>query len=253
MQRASMLPASAWPAAVLLALALLPAGLARAQAVGPAQASVPQQGAQPHRHLPIITGSVTGRMDAPETNSDLEQYTHSAMVKSLARHLGLSTSQASRYFEDLNSGILIAVILFFLFRIVPGKFRAKREGLVRDLGEARETTADAQKRLTAIEDRLAAIGNEVDALRRQSQESMKGEEARIQASMEEERRRILRSAEAEIEAAQASAERGLRRFAANLAIERAAAQVELDPDSEQRLMNEFLEGLAAEPGLRGRN
>lgn len=208
---------------------------------------------QAHQRLPITTGTVTGRMDAPETDRDLEHYMHSPMVQTLARHMGISTERASRYFEDFNSGVLIAVIVFFLLRIVPKKFRAKREHLTRDLIDARQATAEAERRLDAIDQRLATLGREVDTLREQARAGTEDEQARIHAAMEEERRRIIRSAEAEIQAAQASAQRNLRRFAANLAVDRAAARVELTPENDQVLVGEFLQGLAGETGLRGRN
>ena len=206
-----------------------------------------------HKPLPITTGTTTQRMDAPETNNQLEQYAHAPIVQSIGHKLGLSTAQAARYFEDFNSFVLIAVILFFFFRIVPGKFRAKREHLRKDLVEARETTAEAERRLRAIEDRLSALGGEVDALRSQAAASMDAEEARMHAAMEEERKRIVRTAEADIEAAQASAQRGLRRFAANLTLDRAASKVQTTPESDRMLTEELLASLAADGSLRGRN
>ncbi len=204
-------------------------------------------------HLPITTGTTTQRMDAPETNNQLEQYEHSAMVQSLAHKLGLSPEKASQYFEDFNSGVVIAVILFFLLKIVPGKFRARRANLSREIVEARETSAEAERRLKAIEERLSRLGQDVDDLRKQSAESLKAEEVRMHAAMEEEKRRIIRAAEADIEAAGASAQRGLRQFAADLALERAAQKVQLSPENDRLLIDEFMQGLANDKSLRGRN
>lgn len=210
--------------------------------------------AQQHRKpMPIITGTQQSSMDAPETNKDLEQYSHSVVVQKLGREMGVSTGDAARIFEDLNSGVLIAVILFFMARILPGKFRMRRETLARELKEARQATDEAQERMGRIESRLASLGDEVEELRRHAAEQSKGDEARIHAAMEEERRRIIRSAEAEIAAAQANAERGLKRFASDLAVDRAAERVRLTPEGDRALVDEFLQGLAGELGRRGKN
>jgi F-type H+-transporting ATPase subunit b len=202
--------------------------------------------AQQHKREPIITGTQQSSMDAPETNNELEEYEHSPMVAKVGHAFGMPPGKASRWFEDLNSGILIAAILFVLFKILPAKFRARRETIARELVEAHKATEDAQARLARIEARLASLGKDVDELRQHAAELGKHDEARIQASMEEERARIVRSAESEIAAAQANAERGLKRFASDLAVERAAARVQLTPEGDQALMDEFLQGLAGE-------
>lgn len=201
---------------------------------------------QQHRHEPIITGTQQSSMDAPETNNELEEYEHSPMVAKVGHVFGIPPAKASRWFEDLNSGILIAAILFVLFRILPAKFRSKRETIARELVEAHKATEEAQARLARIEGRLAALGKDVDELRVHAAEMGQHDEARIKASMDEERERIVRTAEAEIAAAQANAERGLKRFASDLAVERAAARVQLTPEGDQALMDEFLQGLAGE-------
>ena len=259
--RVSCLGRSAFPAFTLFlslaSLASLAPLQARAQSAAPAAvpASVPASGqnAAPHRHLPITTGTSQTSMDAPEKNSQLESYAHSPVVRSIARRLGISTGLAARIFEDFNSGVLFAVILYYLLKILPGKFRAKRQGLDHDLVRARQATVDAQERLNRVEARLAALGGEVEALRRQAEETGKGEQARMQAAMEQERQRIVRSAQAEIAAAQATAVRGLRRYASDLAVDRAAQRVRLTPEGDRVLVDEFLQGLGAELGRRGQN
>ncbi len=234
--------------ALLSATLALPRG---AQAQAAENAPTPATDA---RHpLPITTGTATTKMDAGESNNEEEQYTHSATVQYLARHLGISTNRASRYFEDFNSGVLILVVLYYLLKIVPGKFRARREGITRDLVDARKATTDAQERLSRIEAQLGAMGAEVEQMRQQAAASGQAEEARIHASLEAEKQRIVRSAGEEIQAAQAAAERGLKRYASDLAVDRATEQVKLSPGDDLALIDEFLQGLAGNAGLRGKN
>ncbi len=207
--------------------------------------------AQGERPLPITNGTSQTRMDAPEKNSELESYTHSPMVQSLARHMGVSTAQAARYFEDFNSGVLILVALYYLFKIVPGKLRAKREGVDRDLAEARAATVDAQGRLERVEKQLAALGGEIELLRQQAAEGAKAEQARMEAALGEEKTRIVHQAELEIAAAQANAERGLRRFVSDLAVERATERVRLTPEGDRTIVDEFLRDLSGQ--FQGQN
>lgn len=205
------------------------------------------------KQLPITTGTTKTAMDSPDTNSDLESYAHAPAVQSLARHLGISTNRASHYFEDFNSGVVILVVLYYLFKFLPGKFRERRERLARELVEARAATEDAQARLGRIETRLTTLGAEVEALRQQAGETAAAEQARMQAATEEERQRIVRTTEMEIRAVQASAERGLKRYASDLAVDRAAERIGMTPDSDRALIDEFLQSLAGEIGKRGQN
>jgi F-type H+-transporting ATPase subunit b len=230
-------------------------GLALVPTVGMAQAAPQHETGQQtrHAHMPITTGTKTTSMDAPEKNSELEAYTHSKVVQALARHLGLSTGAASRLFEDFNSGVLIAMILFYIFKKVPGIFRTQRKTIEHDLVEARSATADAEARLRAVELKLAGLNGEVEALRKQALENNRHEEERMHASLEEERDRIVRSAQAEIHAAQTAAERGLRRYAADLAVDRAAERVRLSEDGDRVLVDDFLKNLAGTIGKQRQN
>ena len=206
-----------------------------------------------NKQLPITNGTTKTAMDSPDTNSDLESYAHAPAVQSLARHLGLSTNRASHLFEDFNSGVVILVVLYYLFKYLPGKFRARRERLDRELVEARAATADAQARLGQIETRLSSLGAEVEALRREAAGTAAAEHARMQAATEEERQRIVRTTETEIRAIQANAERGLKRYASDLAVDRAAERIRLTPDGDRAMIDEFLQSLAGEIGKRGQN
>ena len=206
-----------------------------------------------NKPLPNTNGTSQTRMDAPEKNGELEAYTHSPMVQRLARGMGISTDQASRYFEDFNSGVLILVIFYYLLKYVPGKLRAKREGIDRELADARAATVDAQQRMARVEQQLQSLGGEVEALRQQAEAGSRAEEQRMREALEGEKQRIVRSAEAEIAAVQANAERGLKRYASDLAVERAASRVQLDAEGDRAIVNGFLSDLAGQLGREGRN
>jgi len=73
---------------------------------------------------------------------------------------------------------------------------------------------------------------------------MRQDEVRIKNALEEESARIVASAEQEIGAAAAHARRGLRQFAAELAIERAARQMTITPETDRTLIAEFVKDAA---------
>lgn len=185
-------------------------------------------------------------MDAPETSSQMEAFRHAAPVQSLARHIGLSTETTARIIEDINSGILIAAILWFLFRFVPKAFRKRNEGLQKRLLDARLAAAEANQRLAVVEERLSKLGVEIEAIREQTERDMANDEKRIQESLEAERQRIIASAEQEIEAAGAAAQRDLRKFAAQLAVNRVRQEIRIGVEDDRALIRAFGESLNGE-------
>ena len=207
---------------------------------------------------PIATGSPSEKMDAGASNKEEEGYRHSSTVQALARVLHLPVERTAQIFEDFNSGLLILVIVYFLAKYLPKAFRGRRETIEKELGDARSATELARTRLEAIEARLAGLDGEIEAIRKHAEQDSVGDQKRIEESLEVERARIIRSAEQEIGAAQAAAQRELKRFAADLAVERAMSRIELSADADRVLVNEFTENLGSmiHPGdfaKRGQN
>ena len=162
----------------------------------------------------------------------------------------MNVEATARTLEFLNFGILALCILIPLVRVMPRLIRKRSETLKHDLEEARKTTADANSRLSAIEAKLAGLDKEIAEIRVQVEEEGKGDEARIKASIGEESSRIVAAAEQEIIAAAAHARRGLRHFAADLAIDQAAKQLVLTAETDRALIAEFVSE-AGRNGMKG--
>lgn len=195
------------------------------------------------------------KVDAPETNAELEAFRHSPAVQSLARHAGMSTESMARLLEDLNSAVLIGAILWLIFKYVPPMFRKRSETLQKQLFDARSATAEANARLAVVEERLSKLGIEIEAIRAQTERDSANDEKRILESLEAEKQRLMASLEQEIEAAGATARRDLKKYAANLAIERAMAQIHLTPDDDRALIRSFSQDLKTDlkADLHGNN
>ena len=193
------------------------------------------------------------KMDAPESKSDEEKYRHSASVQAIARVMHVSTETAATIFQDFNAAIIWIAMIWFLAKSLPKAFRKRSETIQKDLVEAHTATEEARERLSAVEARLAKLDSEIEAIRKQAEHDSGDDEKRINASMEEERKRIVESAEQEIEAFGTAAQRDLKRFAADLAVERALQRIHLGADADRILVQNFTADLASTQGKGGQN
>ena len=101
-------------------------------------------------------------------------------------------------------------------------------------------TEDANARLSAVEAKLASLDDQIAQFRAEVERESLGDEARIKAALEEERARIVQSAEQEIGQAAALARRGLRNFAAGLAIDQATRELNMTAETDRALIREFV-------------
>ncbi|MGO9933413.1 MAG: ATPase [Steroidobacteraceae bacterium] len=191
------------------------------------------------------------RADTPEQESGDDVYRHSASVKLIARWLHLDKESAALLFEYLNFAILGGAVLYALSKYLPKTFRENRRNIQQHLLDARTATQQAHERLAAIEQRLAHLDEEIAAISKQAEKDSVEDEARIKASIEEERRRIVDAASKDIAAAASAAQRGLKRFAAGLAVDRAAQRIVLTEDDDRGLLQEFAQSLGQHAQGRG--
>jgi F-type H+-transporting ATPase subunit b len=205
---------------------------------------------------PAANGATNGSGTAQPTpiKSDDEgdaQFLHSPVVQSVARILHLKLDTAVAVFLGINFAIIFFAVAIPLKRTMPKIFRKRSETLSQDLTSARQATADAQARLSAVEAQLAGLGEEIKKLTAQVEQDSREDEKRIKASMGEESTRIVAAAEQEINATVAQAKRGLRSFAADLAIGQAEKQIALTPETDRALIAEFVAGVAGDAASRG--
>lgn len=208
--------------------------------------------AAPHRATAQQTApsaNSSAPSDATETTPDDEQkqdnvFRHAPVVQSIGRKLGLSVETTARIFELLNFLIIVVAIVIPLVKIVPRMLHQRSETLSQDIKTAREATEDAKARLSAVEAKLAGLGEEIQKFRDQIEHDSIEDEKRIKAVIEEESARVVSSAEQEITVAAAQARRALRHFAADLALDQAAGQVSQrlasSPETDRALIAEFV-------------
>ncbi len=183
--------------------------------------------------------------------SEEDAFLHSSMVQSIAHALHLDVNTASHIFLVINFAVIFFAIVIPLARVMPRMFRKRSETISHDLKTARDATADANARLSAIEAKLAGLGEEMKRFRDQIERESLEDEKRIKAAIVEESARIVTSAEQEITMAAAQARRGLRNFAAELAIDHAGKQLKLTPETDRALIAEFVSQVAADGAAKG--
>jgi F-type H+-transporting ATPase subunit b len=200
---------------------------------------------QPASEGASSAGATTAATPEPaKADSDEEAQTRAfrlegPLVKATSHALHLSLETTARIFEFTNFAIIVLAIGIPLFRLFPALLRKRSKTLSESLESARKMTEDANTRLSAVEARLASIDEQIAAFRAEVEREIVGDEARIKAALEEERARIVQSAEQEIGQAAALARRGLRNFAADLAINQAARQLNLTAETDRALIKEF--------------
>lgn len=203
--------------------------------------------------VPADSSSTAAHEQKQDDSEDNSQFRHAANVKAVANLLHVSTETAAEIFEAVNSGILIFVILFFIAKVLPKAIRGRSATIQTKLIEARRETETANERLSAVEAKLARIGEDIEAIRQQTDRDIVEDEKRIKQSLEDERQRIVKSAEQEIESVGSAAKRDLKRFAAELAIENAAKRIQLSAESDKTIVERFGTDLSQKFGKGGQN
>ena len=230
-------------AALALAAFALPRGL-HAQDSAPAASSDSAQ-------ADSSPGSAQKNPEASAEQKELDVFRHAPIVAAIAKKVGLSVETTAKIFEALNFLIIFLAIVLPLAKFLPKVLRNRKETLSQNLRTAREATEDANSRLSAVEARLAGLDEEIARFRAQVEQDSLEDEKRIKASLAEESERIVATAEQEIAAAAAQARRGLRNFAAELAIEHAEKQLVLTPETDRALIGEFIAEVSSNGSGKG--
>lgn len=227
---------AAWAAVLAFAVAAVPAR-GWAQTAEPATAAAPTAGSTETQAAPAEVKAEKKEASAEEENN---AFRHTGLVKTIAKAIHLDVETTARIFEFLNFAIVALAVIIPLVRSMPKILRKRSQTLKHDLETARKVSAEAGQRLSAIEAQLAGLDQEIAKIRTQMESESKQDEARIKASIGEESNRIVAAAEQEIAAAAAHAQRELRGFAVEQAVEQAARQLVLTPETDRALIAEFV-------------
>ena len=202
-----------------------------------------QEAASGAKSQPAAVASETAKPEAAQSEEEQQNNAfrlEGPMVKASAKALHISVETTASIFEFINFAVVVLAIGIPLFRFLPKYLGQRGEKVRADIESARKVTEDANSRLSAVEAKLASLDEEIAKFRVEVEDEIGRDQARIKASLEEESARVVAAAEQEIGAAAAQARRGLRHFAADLAVEQAAKQMVLTPATDRALIAEFV-------------
>jgi F-type H+-transporting ATPase subunit b len=219
-----------------------------------------QKHKEPVQQAPASAGENTAPDSAvPEKKEEVrdenDEYRHSPMVVKLGGMMGLKAEAAATAFTVFNFLVLVIAIGYGLVKALPKTFRKRTSTIQKDLVDARTATEEAAARLSAVEARLAKLDGEIAAMKTHAEADSVREEQRIRASVEDESAKIVAAAEAEIVAATAIARREIQRYAADLAIDRAARKLVVTAETDRLLVESFAHRLSTglDAGRGGQN
>lgn len=252
-------------ASLLAVLVLLFAGLIAPRAAGaqygtpPPKSSPPQQQANPDpQHSPGMGQQLVHqtREAAGEEADENKAFKESPSVSLVAKWTGMSLRHAYWLCVVLNFVFIAAVILWASGKYLPGAFRARTAAIQKAMQEAQKASEEARRKLAEIETRLQKLDVEIGSMRDLAEKEAGVEEARIQAAAQDDARKIVEAAQQEIVAITKAARRDLTAYAADLAVNLAQKQIQVDTATDQRLVRNFAGELASEgsvaPGQDGR-
>jgi len=230
-----------------------------AEKTSPEKKSDPAGEAKPASSEPQTIGGElakeTREAEGEEENANLK---HSSSVKWVAKMTGLSVHGAHLLVLILNF-VLIAYLVFLICRKglpgilpdVPSVWRRRSESIQRALDEARTASQEASRRLADIENRLRQMDVEIGRMHVSAEKEAEGEEERIAKVAEDEIRKVVEAAEQEIAAAAKQARRELSTHTADLAVALARRQINVDSNTDQVLVRNFVSKLASKPETKG--
>jgi F0F1-type ATP synthase membrane subunit b/b' len=150
-------------------------------------------------------------------------------------------------FKWVNFVMVFGAGGYLLRKPLAAAFAGQRAAIQNAIGEARQAREQSEARLKEIEQRLARLGEEVEALRREAATAAAAERERLQDAARREAERILATAQAEIDSAGRAARIELRAYGARLAVTLAEDRLrrQLTPESHAALFETALNQMAA--------
>lgn len=153
-----------------------------------------------------------------------------------------------QFIKFFNVALVVGLLVFFLRKPVIGFFRKRAEQIEDDLLAAKEARAEAEAHLRKVEEELAGLEAKLKEIRDNAVREGEMEKQRIIDSAAEDAARIIAGGEREIENRVKSGRLELKRYAAQLAVERARKLIEerLDDATDKAIIERTLAGIGGE-------
>jgi F-type H+-transporting ATPase subunit b len=140
-----------------------------------------------------------------------------------------------------NFAMLVGLLVYFLRGTVTAYLAARRDTIRKDLAQARELKAEAERQLTSVRSQLAALPAEIEALERQGQQDLHDERIRMKEATERLREQMVDRTRREIDRRLRLARRSLTEHTADLAVRLARERIQgsMTADDQTRLIDRY--------------
>jgi F0F1-type ATP synthase membrane subunit b/b' len=142
---------------------------------------------------------------------------------------------------------ILALALGWLINKHGGPFLAARSEAIRQgITEGERSKAEAARRISEVDAKLATLGSEIDRLKNEMRREQMSEVERVRARNVTEIAHIEQQARLEVESAYKGARLQLEEHAGKLALELAESKIRsrMNPDAERKLTREFVGSLS---------
>jgi F-type H+-transporting ATPase subunit b len=158
---------------------------------------------------------------------------------------GESGSSSTQLWKWANFVVLAGAVGYMVGKKAPPFFAARSQQIGKDMAEANEERKAAEVRAAAVDQRLANLEAEIEALRANAKKDAESETQRLAQHTAAEIAKIQAHAEQEIVSAGKAARLDLKRHAAELAIGLAEQKIRarLVPETQDALVRGFVRDL----------
>ena len=186
--------------------------------------------------LALVVGLAAGFAQHHETVSD-----------KTTEEAGPGTHGNLELWKWANFALLAGALGWVIKKNAGPFFDARSREIRKQLVEAKEIRAEADRRTQQVETRLANLGTEIEALKREALAEQQVENERFRAQTAAEMAKVRAQAEQEIAAAGKQARLDLKRYSAGLALETAQRKIRarMTPGAQETLVDSFVRNLEA--------
>ncbi len=157
------------------------------------------------------------------------------------------------WYKIFNFAILAAGLGFLAVKFGGPALRRQQKSILKRLEEAQKKAAEAERHVKAVEEKMAGLDREIDALKKQAAEEMAMEVREMEAATQRMLEKVEEQAQYEIASAVEHAKKDLRAMAVDLAVQMAGERLaaEVRAGAQERLVERFVRSLG--DGREGRN
>ncbi len=163
-------------------------------------------------------------------------------VEEVAEHPARAEHGSLELWKWANFLLLAGLLIWGGRKSATAFFAGRTLEIRRSLVEAQEARANAERRASEVDRRLANLGAEIEALRREAAAEQEAEAGRARREMAAELAKIQLHAEQEIAAAAKQARLELKRYSAQLALQIAERKIaaRMNPPVQDALVDSFV-------------